>query len=91
VAFEVPDGEIGGAGHFAFLDKGRGAGVSAGMYVRIYQKPGYLSASSGDADLPEDWQGIAILRIIDVTDAGSLGYLVESAQEVRIGDLTKRP
>ncbi len=91
VAFEFADGEIGGDGHFAFLDKGSGAGVSPGMYVRVYQKPGYLMTSSGDADLPEDWQGVATMRIIDVTDAGSVGYLIDSSQEVRIGDLTKKP
>lgn len=91
VAFEYPDGELGGDGHFVFLDKGSGAGISPGMYVRVYQKPGYLMNSSGDADLPEDWQGVATMRIIDVTDAGSVGYLVESSQEVRIGDLTRKP
>jgi hypothetical protein len=91
VAFEYPDGELGGDGHFVFLDKGSGAGVTPGMYVRVYQKPGYLMNSSGDADLPEDWQGVATMRIIDVTDAGSVGYVVDSSQEVRIGDLTKKP
>lgn len=91
VAFEYPDGELGGDGHFVFLDKGSGAGVSPGMYVRVYQKPGYLMNRSGDADLPEDWQGVATMRIIDVTDAGSVGYVVDSSQEVRIGDLTKKP
>lgn len=91
VAFDSPKKELGGTGYFAFIDKGSAAGVSQGSFVQIYQKPGYSSADSGNAGLPEDWSSVGVMRIVDVTNVGSVGYIVDNTNEIRIGDVTKKP
>ena len=78
--------DIGGTGQFAFIDKGNGEGVSAGQYVAIFQTPGNLFQDSESGDLPEDYQQVGVIRIIDTTDAGAVGYIVQNSQELRIGD-----
>jgi hypothetical protein len=86
VGFELRGQDIGGQGQYAFIDAGNGDGVSPGMYVAIYSTPGYLSSSFGDTDLPEDYQYAGVIRIIDTTDAGAVGYIVKNSKELRIGD-----
>lgn len=88
VGFQHFGQEMGGQGGFAFLDKGSGGGISPGMYLPIYSTPGYLSMSTGSADLPENWESIGVIRIIDTTDAGACGYIVVNDNEVRVGDRT---
>ena len=91
IAFEDSGRQMGGNGHFAFIDKGNSDGVSPGTYMRIYQKPGYLLATSDSSELPNDWAKVGTMRIIDVTNAGSVGYIIENSQEIRAGDVTKKP
>ncbi len=88
VGFEFHGQELGGAGGFAFLSKGSSDGVSPGMYVSIYQNPGFLSPSSGKSNLPADPEYVGVLRIIDVTTAGAVGWIVKNVREMRIGDKT---
>jgi hypothetical protein len=88
VGFEFEGQELGGSGGFAFLSKGSSDGISPGMYVGIYQNPGFLSPSSGKSDLPVDPEFVGILRIIDATPAGAVGWIVKNIREMRIGDKT---
>jgi nucleoid-associated protein YgaU len=90
VGFEYAGQEIGGAGHYAFIDRGTGGGVNTGMYVGIYATPGYLSSSFGSAGLPVDFEHIATMKIIDTTDAGAVGYIVQNKLEVKVGDRTEK-
>ena len=91
VAFEDSGRQMGGNGQFAFIDKVNSDGVSPGTYMRIYQKPGYLLATSDSSELPEDWTNVGTLRIIDVTNAGAVGYIMENSHEIRSGAVTKKP
>jgi len=88
VGFEYRDQAIGGTGHYAFIDKGNSEGVSPGMYLPIYSTPGYVTSAFGSADLPVDYEKVGVMRIIDTTDAGAVGYVVRNTKEVRIGDRT---
>lgn len=88
VGFEYDGQEIGGAGSFAFLDKGNGDGVSPGMYVSVYATPGYLTTAFGSSALPVDYEYVGVVRIIDATDAGAVGYVVRNVKELRVGDRT---
>lgn len=88
VGFEFHGQELGGAGGFAFISKGSSDGVSPGMYIGIYQNPGYLSLGTGKSNLPPDPQYVGVIRIIDVTPAGAVGWIVRNVREMRIGDKT---
>ena len=88
VGFEYHGQELGGAGGFAFLSKGSSDGVSPGMYVNIYQNPGFLSISSGKSNLPSDPEFVGVIRIIDATPAGAVGWIVKNVREMRVGDKT---
>ncbi len=90
VGFEYAGQEVGGAGHCAFIDRGSGGGISTGMYVGIYATPGYLSSSFGSAELPIDYQHVATMKIIDVTEAGAVGYILQNNLEVKVGDRTEK-
>ncbi len=82
--------EVGGQGSYAFLDKGNGDGITPGMYLPIYQTPGYITSAFGSTNLPEDYEKIGVMRIIDATDAGAVGYIVQQKREVRVGDRTDK-
>lgn len=88
VGFQHPGQELGGTGSYAFVGKSGGGSVSPGMYLPIYATPGFLSRQSGDADLPKDYEPVGVIRIIDATDAGAVGYVVRNTQELRVGDRT---
>lgn len=90
VGFEGPLQEIGAVGSFAFFDKGNGDGVQPGMYVPIFGTPGYLTSSFGSGDLPVDYEFLGVARIVDSTDAGSVGYIMKTVKEFRIGDRTNK-
>lgn len=86
VGFEYPSQDLGGQGHYAFIDAGNGDGVAPGMYVAVYSTPGGLSLTFRDANLPQDYEYVGVMRIIDVTDAGAVGFIVKNVKELRIGD-----
>jgi hypothetical protein len=86
VGFEYEDQLIGAAGHYAFIDKGTSAGVSPGMYLQVFSTPGFYSATFGDSKLPVDYRPVGVMRIIDSTDAGAVGYIVRNNSEMRVGD-----
>lgn len=90
VGFQFRNQEIGGMGNYAFLDKGNGEGISPGMYVPVYATPGFLTSAFGNADLPEDYELVGVLRIIDTTEAGAVGYIIQNTQELRVGDRTRK-
>ena len=90
VAWENANQEIGGRGAIALIDRGSSGGVTIGSYLPIYATPGFISLASGNKDLPLDYVLIGAMRIIDVTDAGACGYIVRSAEHVRIGDRTNK-
>jgi hypothetical protein len=90
VGFQFAMQEMGGMGNYAFIDKGNGDGVSPGMYLPVFATPGYLTSSFGDGDLPEDYELVGIIRIIDTTEAGSVGYVMQNTQELRVGDKTSK-
>jgi hypothetical protein len=88
VGFELFGQELGGAGGFAFLSKGSSDGVSPGMYLGIYQNPGFLSSGFGKSNLPTNPEYVGVIRIIDVTPSGAVGWIVRNVREMRIGDKT---
>ena len=91
VGWDYDGQESGARGGFAFLDRGRSAGLTAGSYLPIYSTPGFLSRMSGDADIPVDYKMIGTMLILDVTDVAAVGYVVHSASEIRVGDVTGNP
>ena len=91
IGWDYDGQESGARGGFAFLDKGRSAGLTAGSYLPVYSTPGFLSRLSGDADIPVDYKMIGAMLIIDVTDVAAVGYVVNSASELRVGDVTAKP
>lgn len=85
VGFDYGESAIGGKGSCALIDKGNGDGVSAGMYLPVFATPSN-NTSLGNSNLPEDYQKVGVMRIIDATDAGAVGYIVQSDREMRVGD-----
>jgi hypothetical protein len=91
IGWDYDGQESGARGGFAFLDKGRSAGLAAGSYLPVYSTPGFLSRLSGDADIPVDYKMVGAMLIVDVTDAAAVGYVVHSSSELRVGDVTGKP
>ena len=91
VAFEYDEQVMGAQGQTVFIDRGSQDGVSPGMYLSIYQTPRNLSPDSRDAGLPEDYGVVGLMRIIDVTAAGSVGYILQNSHEIKLADKTKKP
>ena len=90
VGFQYEGQSFEGEGHYVFLDKGNSDGISAGMYLPIYQSPGYMASEYNAIKLPDDFEQIAVIRIIDTTDAGACGYVVRNSKEIRVGDRTHK-
>lgn len=89
VGFQFDGQEYSSHGQTVFLDKGNSGGLSPGQYLPLFQTPG-LPASTLHRDLPEDYEQVAVLRVIDTTDAGACAYVVSNSREIRIGDRTFR-
>ena len=90
VGFEYEGKSFGGVGHYAFIDKGSGDGVAPGMYLPVFSSPDSFANSASKIDSFEDYQSVGVVRIIDATDAGSVGFIVSNKQEIRIGDRTSK-
>jgi hypothetical protein len=90
VGFEFKEQVLSGNGGFAFISKGSSDGISPGMYLPIYSTPGYLTLDLGVTDLPRDPEYIGVIRIVDTTEAGAVGWIVSTAKEIRIGDRTDK-
>lgn len=88
VAFQSDGKKIGRAGDFVFFDAGS-AKVSNGQYVSIHGERGYWDYELNDGIVKGMKKDGAIARIIDVTSHGSVGYLVHSYAEIRVGDVSK--
>lgn len=90
VGFQYEDQLFEGDGHFVFLDKGNSDGMAPGMYLPVYQSPSFMSSKISGIDLPDDFEQIAVIRIVDTTDAGACGYIVRNSREIRLGDRTHK-
>jgi hypothetical protein len=60
------------------------------MYLSVYQTPRNLSADFANNDLPEDYHRVGLMRIIDVTPQGSVGYILENSREIKLDDRTAK-
>lgn len=90
VGFQYGTQLFSGEGGFAFISKGSGDGISTGMYLPIYSTPGRLAPELKGLGLPVDPEIIGVMRIIDATEAGAVGYIVKNSKEVRVGDRTDK-
>jgi hypothetical protein len=86
VAMDYDGQSLGGDHPYVFIDQGSSDGVSPGMYLPIYSSPRFALGSSGFLNLPEDFEAVGVMRVIDVTEVGAVGYLVKVTREVRTGD-----
>jgi len=86
VGFSYAEQHIAGTGQLAFIDQGTGDGISPGMYIQTYSTPGFLLPQMGKVDRPDSYRPNGIIKIIDATDAGAVGYIVKCANELRLGD-----
>jgi hypothetical protein len=84
VGFEYNEQIMGGEGQMALIDQGNGDGVSVGMYLPIYSSPS--NGNNFQNDLPVDYKQIGVIRVIDATDAGAIGFIVKNSMEFRVGD-----
>lgn len=85
IGFEYDGSEVAGTGQFVFIDRGSGDGMSSGMYVGVYATPGSI-IQEFDQGLPIDYEMVGVIRIIDATSAGAVGYVVRNTKEIRYGD-----
>jgi hypothetical protein len=88
VAFQSDGKKIGRSGDFVFFDAGS-AKVSTGQYVGIHGERGYWDYELNDGLVKGMRRPGDIARIIDVTSHGSVGFLVHSFAEIRVGDISK--
>jgi hypothetical protein len=86
VAFEHEGQVVGGEGSMLFLDKGNKSGISIGQFYKVFSRPGFLATAEISRDLQDTELPVAIIKIIDTTDAGAVGFIVKNAKEVHVGD-----
>jgi hypothetical protein len=87
VAFNENEQAAAGAGYYVFIDRGRNDGVQVGQQLPIYQLYGRFALDSEKDLLPtEDTRYIGKIRIIDATDVGAVGYILQNSYEVMVGD-----
>jgi hypothetical protein len=79
-----------GQGESVFIDRGRNGGVSPGQIFRVYQQPGIFGSSDITSRLEELRLPVGFIRIVDVTDVAAVGIIVNSQQELRIGDMLSK-
>lgn len=89
IGFDYGKQEAGSLGSYVFIDKGNSEGISPGRYLPIYSTPGSI-VEEFESELPTDYEMVGVMRIIDATDAGAVGYIVRASQEIRVGDRTDK-
>lgn len=86
VSFEDEGKEVGGLGSFVFLDKGEITGIKKNQILSVHAFYSELVETGVLKDYPNQVKEIGALRIVDTTPVGSLGYIVKSKQEIKVGD-----
>lgn len=86
VGFSYAGQVIGGSGQCAFIDQGSSDGISPGMFLQVYSTPGFFTSGMGDWPMPDSYRPVGFIKIIDTTDVGSVGYIVKTLSELRVGD-----
>ena len=87
IAFAMAGRHMGGQGNMVFLNKGRADGVSPGQLMKIDQKMHYVARAYDPDNSFARTIPVGFLRIVDVTDAGSVGYIVYNSREIMLGDV----
>lgn len=82
IGFDYPDSMIAGEGRMVFID----GEFSSGTTMPIYQRLDERIKKMLDRDLPAISSRIGILKIIDQVGSASLGVIIKSSLDVRIGD-----
>lgn len=77
---------VGGQGQLAFINRGKGTGIQEGQLLKIKQSlkkyVKVIDVDEHDTNLVD----IGVMRIIDSTEKGSIGYIVSVNSEVTLGD-----
>lgn len=86
IGFDNPEMLMGGAGSLVIFEALSSRAFSVGQTVAVFQDIN-KSASAFIADkLPNTARDVAIVRIIDATDVGAVGYVLSNKREIRLGD-----
>lgn len=86
VALSFEHKEIEGAGSYVFIDRGTSHGISMGQFFEVYKKYGQTFANVEQLVPANDRRPIGVIRIIDVTDVGAVGFVVTNERMIEIGD-----
>ncbi len=88
LSFDQPGSTIGGRGNFVFINRGSGQ-LAEGDAVKLYSAYGHSATKDLVDQYPkveDDFEYIGIARIVNVSDAAALGFIMESSREIRLGD-----
>lgn len=86
VGFDNPEMMIGGKGSLVIFETTSSKSISVGQTIAVFQDIN-KSASAFIADkLPNTARNVAIVRIIDATGVGAVGYVLSNKREIRLGD-----
>lgn len=86
VAFEQSGQTVGAEGQMLYISLGAAAGIAEGQFYRIFSPPGFLATSEIKSELQDVVLPVATIRIIDTTDVGAVGYIVQNFKEIHLGD-----
>ena len=87
VSFGMEGRQIGGEGQFAFIDKGTNSGIAKGQTLKLDQNMRYLDHNYEIEQDEQDSLVVGYLRIVDATEVGSVGYILNSKREIFLGDM----
>jgi hypothetical protein len=90
VAFEHEGQTVGGEGTMLFIDKGSQGGMSTGQFYKVFSHPGFLAVGEIKDALEGVLLPVAVIKVIDVTDAGAVGFIVKHTKEIHVGDSLSR-
>ncbi|MFN8945860.1 MAG: LysM peptidoglycan-binding domain-containing protein [Pseudobdellovibrionaceae bacterium] len=79
------DNKLIAPGSFLFLDSGSSSGLGVGDLLPIFSNP---NLRTGSTYLDMNFKKIGIAQVVNVEATGSTAYLINSNDDVRVGDLS---
>ena len=85
VGFGAPNSSIGSQGQYVVLDN---PGLAVGSNVGLYRAPVQFGDPTDGDYVPSELQSVGVARIVDSTDAASVGYILYATTALVKGDRT---
>lgn len=90
VGFDNPEMVLGGKGSMVIFETASSKSISVGQTIAVFQDINKSASAFIIDSLPDTARNVAIVRIIDATGVGAVGYVLSNKREIRVGDRAGR-